>query len=186
MLSYRSDDHIGEYLGWGSSYSDGRWPYGQECRQVGNISKRQSDVDAALQAGCIVDEHWVRGSGEAAVDIIAATLSGVPFHAPAVNVLNCEGYIANLPSTAVVEVPARVNAHGVTPTQVGSLPEPIAALMRTQCAIQDSLTDAYATRSRSALIRTLLLDPVVDSVPNAERLTDMMLSLQNAYLPEFS
>ena len=185
MLSYRSDDHIGEYLGWGSSYADGRWPYGQECHRVGAVTGRLSDVDAALQAGCIADDHWVRSSGEAAVDVIAAIVSGEPFHDPAVNVLNSAGYISNLPTTAVVEVPALVDSSGIAPTIVGALPESIAALMRPQCAIQDSLTEAYATRSRKALIRTLLLDPVVDSVPKAEQLTDHMLTLQEAFLPEF-
>ncbi|MHB1462976.1 MAG: family 4 glycosyl hydrolase [Armatimonadota bacterium] len=186
MFTYRSDDHIGEYLAWGASYVPDRWSYGQECHAVKPSERQLSAVECVVQAGAVADESWVRGSGEAAVDIINAQVSGVAFDDPAVNVLNSAGYVANLPKTAVVEVPATVDADGLHPHFVGCIPEPAAALMRVQFSIIDSLTEAFATKSRDRLMQALLLDPVVDSVVQAEKMLDYMLQLQADFLPSFT
>jgi len=95
-------------------------------------------------------------------------------------------YIENLPRDGVVEVPAVVDASGVHPQKVGALPEPFAALIRTQFSIIALLTEAYRTRSKRLLLQALLLDPTVHSVAAAEAMLDDMLALQKAYLPEFS
>ncbi|NLG27608.1 MAG: alpha-glucosidase/alpha-galactosidase, partial [Chloroflexi bacterium] len=104
----------------------------------------------------------------------------------AVNVLNSGPYIDNLPRSAAVEVPAIVDGQGIHPQPVGALPEPYTAHLRTQCAIVELVTEAYRTRSKNALLQALLLDPVVTSISNAERLLDDMLALQREYLPSFS
>ncbi len=186
MFSYRSDDHIGEYLGWGASYVPNRWSYGQECHAVKPSVPRLSAVESVVQAGAVTDEDWIHGSGEAAVEIIQAHVSGVPFNDPAVNVLNSAGFVANLPKTAVVEVPATVDADGLHPHFVGCIPEPAAALMRVQFSIMDSLTEAFATGSRDRLMQALLLDPVIDNVVQAEKMLDHMLMVQADFLPSFS
>lgn len=186
MFTYRSDDHIGEYLAWGASYVPDRWPYGQECNAVKPAEPRLSAVESVVQAGSVTDERWVYGSGEAAIDIITAVVSGESYDDPAVNVLNSAGYVANLPKTAVVEVPAMVDGDGLHPQFVGCIPEPAAALMRVQFSIHDSLTEAFATGSRDKLMQALLLDPVIDNVVQAEKMLDYMLQLQADFLPAFS
>ena len=186
MFGYRSDDHIGEYLAWGGSYVPNRWSYGQECHAVKKSEPSLSAVETVVKDGKVTDERCVRGSGEAAVEIIHAMVSGVPYNDPAVNVLNTDGYVANLPKSAVVEVPALVDSDGVRPSHVGSIPEPVAALMRTQFAIHDSLTEAFATGSRNKLMQALLLDPVVNNIAQAEKMLDYMLELQADFLPSFS
>ena len=186
MFGYRSDDHIGEYLAWGGSYVPNRWSYGQECHAVKKSEPSLSAVETVVKDGKVTDERCIRGSGEAAVEIIHAMVSGVPYNDPAVNVLNTEGYVANLPKSAVVEVPALVDSDGVRPSHVGSIPEPVAALMRTQFAIHDSLTEAFATGSRNKLMQALLLDPVINNIAQAEKMLDYMLELQADFLPSFA
>ena len=101
----------------------------------------------------------------------------------AVDVLNTDGYIDNLPRSGAVEVPATVDAAGIHPVHVGPIPEPFAALVRTQLSIAELVTEAYRTCSRKLALQALLLDPVVDSIAGAERLLDTMLELQKDYLP---
>ena len=104
----------------------------------------------------------------------------------AVNVLNSEGYIENLPRSAVVEIPALCDGAGVHPVHVGPLPEGPASFIRTQLSIQRLITEAYRTRSKNLLLQALLLDPVVNSITEAEKMLDEMLELQAEFLPEFA
>ena len=86
----------------------------------------------------------------------------------------------------MVEVPAVVNATDIHPEQVGPLPEVLAAFCRTQVSIQLLLIEAYRQRSKKLLLQALLLDPIVDSVRQAEDMLDCMLELQKDYLPSFA
>jgi alpha-galactosidase len=68
---------------------------------------------------------------------------------------------------------------------VGPLPEGPATFIRTQISIQRTITQAYETHSRNLLLQALLLDPVVNSIVEAEKLLNEMLDLQRDYLPDF-
>ena len=125
-------------------------------------------------------------SGEIPAPVIGAIETGQAARFDAVNVLNSEGYIENLPRDVVIEIPAIADAGGLHPIHVGPLPEAPAAYIRTQTSIQRILTEAYRTRSRKLLLQALLLDPFVDSVREARKLLDEMLALQAAFLPEFN
>ena len=84
----------------------------------------------------------------------------------------------------MVEVPAEVDGEGVHPRSVPPLPEALAAFCRTQASIQKLVVEAYGERSKRKLLQALLLDPVVNSVANAERMLENMLEVQQEYLPE--
>ena len=188
-LTYPSDDHIGEYLSFAHEFAGLLWHYGGESRKVRQArgpAPTGDWRDEYLSGKRPVDRNLVRPGGEIAVDIIADILEDKNKWEPSVNVLNTGKYVENLPSDAVVEVPAIVNATGVHPEQVGSLPEALAAFCRTQVSIQLLLIEAYRQRSRKLLLQALLLDPVVDSVKRAEEMLDYMLELQKDYLPSFA
>jgi len=185
-LTYKSDDHIGEYLAYGAEFAGVQWPYGLERRAVGKPQPGPAFEPAPYLAGAPLDEHALRRSGEIAAPVICSVELDRRERYDAVNVLNRDGYIENLPREAVVEVPAYCDGTGIHPIAVGALPEAPAAYMRTQISIQRLLTEAYRTRSKNLLLQALLLDPVVDSVLEAEALLDEMLELQAAFLPEFA
>ena len=67
----------------------------------------------------------------------------------------------------------------------GALPEPVAALVRHELAIQDAAVEAAVEGSRDLAMRALLLDPVVTDVHAAERFLDAILAAHRAYLPRF-
>jgi alpha-galactosidase len=185
-LTYKSDDHIGEYVAYGAEFAGIQWPYGLESRAVGKPQPGPAFDPARYIAGAPLDEHALRRSGEIAAPVICSIELDRRERYDAVNVLNSEGHVENLPREAVVEVPAYCDAAGIHPIAVGPLPEAPAAYMRTQISIQRLLTEAYRTRSRNLLLQALLLDPVVDSIREAEALLEEMLELQAAFLPEFT
>ncbi|MFB3882625.1 MAG: alpha-glucosidase/alpha-galactosidase [Armatimonadota bacterium] len=186
--TYPSDDHIGEYVSFATEFTGLKWHYGREVKPVarGEEAPEEHWLDPYVSGKKPLDEKALSRSGELAVPIALAIEQNRPYHADAVNVPNTEGYVAELPRDAVVEVPATIDGKGVHPQKIGPIPEGLAAFCRTQCSIQKLLVQAYRERSKNLLLQTLLLDPVVDSVGNAERLMEDMLKLQKDYLPEFS
>ncbi|MBT4503394.1 MAG: hypothetical protein HOC74_37030 [Gemmatimonadetes bacterium] len=185
-FTFPSEDHIGEYLSFGAEFMGTRWHYGQESRKVPLVPEppgkdlvdwfQESDPPASL----------LDMSGELCVPIICDIELDRNAFREAVNVLNTHSYIHNLPPTAAVEIPARVDGDGLHPIEVGALPEPFAELIRRQCTICELLTEAYRTRRRQLLLQALLLDPCVDGSVAAEEMLGHMLELQADFLPEFS
>ena len=185
VFTFPSDDHIGEYLAYGAEFHGYRWPYGIESRAVDTV---YPPLPLAEYAGGLrpIDADVLRESGEITVPIIADILLDRGSYRHAVNVLNREGYIENLPRDAAIEVPAIVDAAGIHPQHVGPIPETFAAMMRTQFSIHSLLTEAYRTRDTALLLQALLLDPNVNSITAARELLDVMLELQREYLPAFA
>jgi len=187
VFSYPSDDHIGEYLSFGSDYGGIKWHYGLESKRLAVQNPPPQPGLADYASGRLpLDEFALRPTAEITVPIICDIEQDRGLWRAAVNVLNTEGYIENLPRDGAVEVPAIVDARGVHPQHVGALPEPFAAMIRTQFSIISLVTEAYRTRSKKLLLQALLMDPVVDSVTAAEKLLDDMLERQSEFLPTFS
>ncbi len=185
-LTYPSDDHIGEYVSFGAEFTGVRWHYGLESRPVGRPQPTPRFELGPYLEGKPLDERALGRSGEIAAPIICDIELDRRSRHDAVNVLNTGGYIENLPQTAVVEVPAFCDGAGVHPIAVGPLPEAQAAYIRTQLSIQQLITEAYRTKSKNLLLQALLLDPVVNSIVEAEKLLDEMLELQQDFLPSFT
>ena len=187
VFTFPSEDHIGEYVSFGSEFHGTQWPYGIERRILTRQQPATVDIlDDYASSRCPAEQPEVLApSGELAIPVICDIALNRGSFRPAVNVMNTEGYIENLPRDTVVEVPAHVDATGVHPLAVGALPEAFVALMRPHCTIHELITEAYHTRSRRLLLQALLLDPNVNSIQRAERLLDNMLRLQADFLPEF-
>jgi alpha-galactosidase len=100
------------------------------------------------------------------------------------NVVNRGFAVANLPEDAVVEVPLMVNAQGIQPISVGSLPEALAGMCQLQISIMKLLVEAYRQKSKHLLLQALLIDPIVDSYSRAEEMMETMLKVEADALPE--
>ncbi len=190
ILTYRSDDHFGEYLSYGAEFGGNKWHYGRECRGVTMKPSLEIPETVRLEefaCGKRPLEDWMaRRSGETTIPMICDIVHKRKNRYPAVNVLNRELLIENLPPNGVVEIPALVDGKGIHPLKVGKISEPLAAICRTQYAIHNLLTEAYRTQSRRLLLQALLLDPAIDSVTAAEKMLDEMLKLQEEFLPTFA
>jgi alpha-galactosidase len=181
------DDHIGEYLPWAAEL------VGTSGYDFERHDRRSADDVAMLEAwgsgARAVEPLLAEPSQEAAVDHSSAEIMGDVVarrtrRRPSFIVPN-DGYIDNLPADSVVEVPGIVEDGAVRGVPVGALPEPVAALLRHELAIQDAAVEAAVEGSRDLAMRALLLDPVVGSVRAAERFLDDILSVHRAVLPRF-
>ena len=97
---------------------------------------------------------------ERLVGIVEALITGHDHVELAVNMPN-EGKIPNLPTNAVVELPAVVGAAGITGLAVGRLPDAIAAVLTARANQQEITVDAALTGSRELALQALVLDPLV-------------------------
>jgi len=191
LLPFPAAAHIGEYVSWGHECCGMLWPQGEEGRPVDGDWKNyrrwmeaEREQVVRLAAGDEpLGEEMVRPSGELAVPIICDVELDRGARLLSVNVPN-DGAIANLPADAIVEVPGRADAQGVRAEEVGPLPEPIAAMCRTQITIAGLLVEAYRERSKAALLQALVLDPVVDSAERAQEMMKLLLEVEAPYLPE--
>ena len=68
---------------------------------------------------------------------------------------------------------------------LGPLPEPIAAMCRTQATIIDRVVEAGVHGDRHAALQALLLDPVISSISQAEVILKEMLAVHREFLPQF-
>ncbi len=188
LYTYPSDDHVGEYLAFGAEFAGVKWHYGQELRKVPReeTAPEPSRLEQYASGERPLDDEVLRATGELAVPIIRAIELKQRLWADAVNVPNSDGFVESLPHDAVVEAPAWIDGHGIQPQKIGPLPEALAAYCRTQCSIQKLLVQAYRERSRKLLLHALLIDPVVNSIANAEKMLDDMLEIQKEYLPTFA
>jgi alpha-galactosidase/6-phospho-beta-glucosidase family protein len=192
-ISYPSDSHIGEYLSWGAEFHDGRWHYGMENKTVADAPApanpkwiTREEVRQVGRGEIPLSDRYLQGSGESTIAMIRDLEMSRDGWYPAVNILNRDGHIANLPRNGVVEIPCEIRGGKIHPVHVGDLPEETAAFIRPQHAIHNLLTEAYRTHSKSLLLKALLADPCIHGIRQAEGILDDMLVRQKNYLPEFS
>ena len=103
---------------------------------------------------------------------------------PGINVPN-SGVISNLPMWGVVEVPAYVDATGVHPLNMGSLPKAIAGILTQRLSQYEVTIDATLSGDRDLVMQALLMDGYVKSVEVAERLLEDMLRAEKEWLPNY-
>ena len=180
-------DHIGEYLPWAA---DVIGTTGYDFDGLAERSRRAVATVEAWGAGeqsvepllAEPSSEAMARHGAAAVvgDVIARRTGRRPSF-----ILPNEGLIDNLPADSVVEVPGLVEDGVPRGVGVGSMPEPVAALVRHELAIQDVSVEAALDGSRDLALRALLLDPVVNSARAAEAFLEDVLRVHRAWLPRF-
>ena len=182
------DGHLAEYVHWAHDPQTEPWEkYHLKLYDWDKAEERRDgmwrEIEHMVEGGPIVG-RVKKGSGERAIPIILGVLEDRNTYEVAVDIPN-EGYISNLPDGAVVEAPGVVSRFGVRGVGVGPLPEPIAALCRTQITVASLAVDAAVTGSKELALQALLVDPMVNDMDQARVLLDEMLEVQRDYLPQF-
>jgi alpha-galactosidase len=98
------------------------------------------------------------------------------------------GLIDNLPVGCCVEVPCLVDANGVQPVNVGSLPTQLAAMNRCSVNVQELTVEAALSGSTDAVHQAVMMDPLTAAVctlPQIHAMVEEMLEAQAEWLPEF-
>jgi len=184
------DDHVGEYIPWAEKYLPAgynRWVF-EGDRHVDEMTAMLDQY--ARGSGPLQPEELEKFMAESGfqwqtMDIIRSLLDGKNRYVLSVNLPN-DGYITNLRSDAVVEVPAIVCADRIIGLGMGELPPAIAALMELQLAVMDLNVEAAVTGDRQTALEGLILDPLVPDPEVAEKVLDEMLLAEADYLPQFA
>ncbi|MBC8504596.1 MAG: alpha-glucosidase/alpha-galactosidase [Anaerolineales bacterium] len=98
------------------------------------------------------------------------------------------GLIKNLPQDCCVEVPCLVNQNGVQPTQIGSLPPQLAALMQTNINVQALTVEAALTGKREHIYHAAMLDPHTAAELDLDQiwaLLDELIEAHGEWLPDY-
>ncbi len=118
--------------------------------------------------------------------IMEAMETGKPYKIGG-NVLNT-GLIENLPQKAVVEVLCLVDRSGISPCQVGELPEQLAALNRTNINVHLMTIKAALEKKKEYIYQAALLDPHTASelsIDDTINLCDDLIEAHGDWLPEY-
>jgi 6-phospho-beta-glucosidase len=118
---------------------------------------------------------------EAAVALAASLLTGIG-DVQVVNTRN-GGTLPFLPDDAVVEVPALVNHDGAVPLPVATMEPLYAGLVAHVTAYEQLALDATLHGGYDRVFKALLAHPLVGQASYAERLTDLLVAHNRAYLP---
>ena len=100
-----------------------------------------------------------------------------------------EDLITNLPAGACVEVPCLVDRGGVHPCVVGALPPQLAALNRSNIAVQELVVKGHLERDRDAIYQAMALDPLTAAVCSLDeiwKLTDDMFAANQRWLTQLA
>jgi alpha-galactosidase/6-phospho-beta-glucosidase family protein len=187
VLPAIDDDHIGEYLPWAAEMigTSGYDFAGHDRRSRDDVAMLEAWGSGARSVEPLLAEPSNEAKvGHSAAEIMGDVVAGRTRRRPSFIVPN-DGYIDNLPADSAVEVPGVVEGGRATGVPVGSIPEPVAALLRHELAIEDAAVEAALEGSRDLAMRALLLDPVVTSAAAAGRFLDDALRIHRAWLPRF-
>jgi alpha-galactosidase len=146
------------------------------------VQKFQQEYDSILQ-----EELTSERTHEYGARIIEAIETNRPITING-NIPN-DDLIDNLPAGCCVEVPCLVDANGIQPIKVGSLPPQLAALNRTNINVQELIIEAALTGSKEAVYHAVMLDPLTAAVctlPQIHELVDKMLAAEEQWLPKLA
>ncbi len=118
--------------------------------------------------------------------IMNSIVTGVPTEING-NVMN-NGFIENLPSDCVVEVPCLVDSNGIQGTYVGRIPTQCAALNMTNINVQQLTIEAALTLKRDAIYHAALLDPHTSAELPMDKIIamcDELIEAHGDYLPKY-
>ena len=186
---YVGDNHICEYLQFGSHYTKIQdiidWITRMDQANKG-INARLKKYYKRLKRGSYPKKGMFtrEASGERAIPIIEAIIEDRNSYEIAVNIPN-DGIIDNLPQDLIIECSSVVNRKGVQGVKLGNISKDIAALLRIEASIQDLCVEAILKESKDLAIACIATDVNCGSFEMAETIFNEMTMLQKDYLPNF-
>ena len=186
-----SSEHFSEYCPYFIHHgekvvSEFGIPLDEYLRRCESIIATWKDTEKRMLAD---GEVSIGKSVEYGAQIINAIESGVPAVVYG-NVPN-RGLITNLLNGCSVEVPCLVDAQGLQPTIVGDLPPQLAAMCRTNIAVQELTVEALLTGKREHIYHAVMMDPHASSqlsLDNIWKMCDELIDAhqRDGFLPQFA
>ena len=193
MVRFEMMRHFGYYVTESSEHSAEYFPYWIKSTHPELVEEFGIPLDEYLRRCIVQIERWRTQSTtmvgnpdlshERSVEygsrIMEAIVTDAPYRIHG-NILN-HGFIGNLPAKTCVEVPALVDRNGVQGCVVGDLPEPCAALNRTNINVQLLTVEAAVERRRDRIYQAAMLDPHTASELSLDQIVSMCDELIEAH-----
>ena len=185
-----SSEHNAEYApfwikkNYPELINDWNIPLDEYPRRCINQIKRWKDEYAKLQQD--TESLELKKSHEYGSGIMRAIWTDTPFRIGG-NVLN-NGFITNLPSNAVVEVPCLVDGSGIHGTYIGELPTQCAAMNMTNINVQLLTVEAALTLKKDHIYQAAMLDPHTAaelSIDDIVKMCDELIMAHGNMLPKY-
>ncbi len=167
LLPITSDSHFGEYIQWAYDVTDHKGILDFYRFYKEYLANVEPKINLRLS--------------ERIVPIIEGILTDSGYEEPAVNISN-NGLLTDLPDWIAVEVPATIDKDGVHGIPMGRLPSGFLGLLMNQVAVHDLTAEAILTKSRTAALQALLVDPIVNQYHGIEEMLDTMIEYQKPWL----
>jgi alpha-galactosidase len=154
-----SSEHAAEYVPWFLRHDEEvarlRLPIGEELGRVGQKLHVYEEMRRALAANRPMLTRWQ--DPEIASEVLTALITGEAVRTN-LTVAN-EGLIPQLPAECFVEVPAVVDARGITPEPVPAYPPQLAALNRSYLSVAELTVRAALDECVEHVYHAAILDP---------------------------
>ena len=161
---------------------DGR----SRAQEVIDIEARLLDLyrDQALaEKPALLEDRGGAYYSEAAAQLIASLHDGAG-DVQVVDVRN-EGALPDLPASAVVEIPARIDRDGAHPLPLAPLAPEMRGLVEEVKAYETLTIEAARSGDRRTALRALIANPLVRGRSNPSDLLDALLEANRKHLPRF-
>ena len=182
------DEHLCEYLPWMSDPAEEPWrKYDLSLYDWDYFAHHRDQMWRQLKEDVLLSvppDRYASVHSEGAVEVIEAILADTDLYWEAVNLPNT-GLIAGLPADAVVEVPAVINREGIHGQPIGALPLGITALLQREVAAGQLCIDSVVRGDRQLALQSLLLDPTITDLDQAERVLNQILTSSSRFIPQF-
>lgn len=184
-----STHHMSEYLPYFRTTAERirdfvtpRWDYYELCKR--DLEPTLESIREQIESDEPIE---MRRSREYGSRIIHAETTGQVQRING-NVDN-RGLITNLPAGCCVEVPCYVDELGIHPCHVGDLPPQLAALNRSNVAVQELAAKAGLEGDRRAAVQAVCLDPLTSALlmpAEIEKMVDELFAAEAEWLPQFA
>lgn len=157
-------------------------PYNTRAQQVINgREKRVTELyKRVIEKGTCKDEHLETDIHGRYMVRIAASLAYNNCDTYIVIVKN-NGIISNVPSEAMVEVPAVLTKHGPKPFAIGEIPSFYKGMIENQYAYEKLVVDAYFEKSYLKALQALALNRTVIDTNTAKKILEGMIEANKDY-----
>jgi alpha-galactosidase len=188
LLPIPGDEHLCEYLPWMSDPAEKPWQkFNLSLYDWAYFANHRDQMWQQLKQDMLAvepSEDYTCVHSEGAIEVIEAILTDANLYWEAVNIPNA-GLIDGLPEDAIVEVPAVINRNGIHGQPVGSLPKGITALLQREVVTSQLCIDSVVNCDRTLALQSLLLDPTITDLDQAERVLESILTSSSRFLPPF-
>lgn len=94
-----------------------------------------------------------------------------------------KGAVSNMDDDAFFELLSDVDMNGPRPLPVGEFPRGVRALTQQVLETHELTVEAIVNRDRGLLRRAMCLDPIVNSIPDADKIVEELLEAERDALP---